>query len=43
MLGSSSFILLSTRVRGVLREPRYRCISPIQSEAGFPHEGEAEC
>lgn len=42
MLGSSSF-RLGTRVRGVLREPRYGCISPIQSEAGFPHEGEAEC
>ena len=42
MLGSSSFALLSTRLRGV-PDPRYRPIFPVQPEAGFPHEGVAEC
>ena len=42
MLGSSSFALLSTRLRGV-PDPRYQLLFPIQSGARFPHEGEAEC
>ena len=42
MLGSSSFALLSTRLRGV-PDPRYQLIFPIQSGAHFPHEGEGEC
>jgi hypothetical protein len=42
MLGSSSFALLSTRLRGV-PDPRYQPIFLIQSGTRFPHEGEAEC
>jgi hypothetical protein len=42
MLASSSFAPLSTVMRGV-PDPRYRPIFPVQPEAGFPHEGGAEC